>query len=173
MLTERCAKLMVVGMANNLDEVWITENPTLPMLYMNQYLPNLYRWYVLLNVCFYEETITFILLLFTRPNTKSAFSQHAFCRLQIDSSLRARSRWSTSWRLARNQAANPWDESFCPLPVRATQRWVCQQAKMRIVWTLLALNFIAHWFTVQHLMDLRGCLCKTANSISHQNQFCF
>lgn len=96
MSTERCAKLMVVGMANNLDEVWISENPPLLMLYINQYLPNLYRWYVLLNVCFYEETITFILLLFTRPNTKSAFSQHAFCRLQIDSSLRARSRWSTS-----------------------------------------------------------------------------
>jgi len=44
MSTERCAKLMVVGMTNNLDEVWITENLPLLMLYMNQYLPNLFRW---------------------------------------------------------------------------------------------------------------------------------
>lgn len=55
MSTERCAKLMVVGMANNLDEVWITENPPLLMLYINQYLPNLYRWYVLLNVVFMKK----------------------------------------------------------------------------------------------------------------------
>jgi len=45
MSTERCAKLMATGMANNLDEVWITENPFLLMLYMNQYFPNLYRWF--------------------------------------------------------------------------------------------------------------------------------
>jgi len=41
---------MVIGMANNLDEVWISVDPFLPMLYTNQYLPNLYRWYVLLNI---------------------------------------------------------------------------------------------------------------------------
>lgn len=50
MTTERCAKLMAVGMANNLDEVWISENPALLMVYLNQYLPNFSRWYVLLNV---------------------------------------------------------------------------------------------------------------------------
>ena len=50
MSTERCVKLMAVGMANNLDEVWISENPTLLMVYFNQYLPNLFRWYVLLSV---------------------------------------------------------------------------------------------------------------------------
>ena len=50
MSTERCAHLMTVGIANNLDEVWITNTPPLLMLYLNQYLPNLYRWYVSLNV---------------------------------------------------------------------------------------------------------------------------
>ncbi|XP_022805754.1 dehydrogenase/reductase SDR family member 7-like, partial [Stylophora pistillata] len=37
MPTERCAKLMVIGMANNLDEVWISENPMLLATYMKQY----------------------------------------------------------------------------------------------------------------------------------------
>jgi len=50
MTTERCAKLMAVGMANNLDEVWISEYPALLMVYLNQYVPNFSRWYVLLNV---------------------------------------------------------------------------------------------------------------------------
>ncbi|XP_074612714.1 dehydrogenase/reductase SDR family member 7-like isoform X2 [Acropora palmata] len=44
MTTERCAKLMVVGMANNLDETWISEHPVLLIYYMNQYFPNLTRW---------------------------------------------------------------------------------------------------------------------------------
>jgi len=46
MPTERCARLMVVSMANNLDEVWITENPYLAAAYFNQYFPNFFRWYV-------------------------------------------------------------------------------------------------------------------------------
>lgn len=50
MSTERCAKLMVVSMANKLDEVWISKEPALLMVYLNQYLPNLYRWYVLDNL---------------------------------------------------------------------------------------------------------------------------
>ena len=50
MSTERCAKLMVVGMANDLDEVWISENPALLMVYLNQYFPNLAKWYVLLSL---------------------------------------------------------------------------------------------------------------------------
>ena len=43
MSTDRCAHLMAVGMAHNLDEVWITKTPPLLMLYLNQYLPNLYK----------------------------------------------------------------------------------------------------------------------------------
>ena len=50
MSTERCVKLIAVSMANNLDEVWISSEPTLLMVYLNQYFPNLYRWYVLCNV---------------------------------------------------------------------------------------------------------------------------
>ena len=50
MSTERCAKLMAVSMANKLDEVWISTQPALLMVYFKQYLPDLFRWYVLLNV---------------------------------------------------------------------------------------------------------------------------
>ena len=46
MPTERCAKLMVVSMANNLDEVWIAEHPVLFFYYLSQYFPNLFKWYV-------------------------------------------------------------------------------------------------------------------------------
>ena len=61
MPTERCAKLMAVGMANNLDEVWISTAPALQMVYFKQYLPNPFRWYVLLNVtsCFCDGTAVF------------------------------------------------------------------------------------------------------------------
>ncbi|KAL9953301.1 hypothetical protein ACROYT_G040697 [Oculina patagonica] len=44
MSTERCAQLMAVGMANSLDEVWISENPVLLVTYTNQYFPNFFRW---------------------------------------------------------------------------------------------------------------------------------
>jgi len=44
MPTERCAKLMAVSMANNLDEVWISEYPFLQLLYLNQYFPDLAKW---------------------------------------------------------------------------------------------------------------------------------
>ena len=50
MSTERCAKLMAVSMANKLDEVWISTQPALLMVYFKQYLPDLFGWYVLLNV---------------------------------------------------------------------------------------------------------------------------
>jgi len=50
MSTERCAELMVVSVANKLDEVWISGEPALVMAYLNQYFPNFYRWYVLYNV---------------------------------------------------------------------------------------------------------------------------
>lgn len=44
MPTERCAKLMAIGMANNLDEIWISENPALMVTYIREYFPNLFRW---------------------------------------------------------------------------------------------------------------------------------
>ncbi|KXJ13384.1 dehydrogenase/reductase SDR family member 7 [Exaiptasia diaphana] len=40
----RCAYLITVGMANKLDELWISINPILFFLYANQYLPNLFNW---------------------------------------------------------------------------------------------------------------------------------
>lgn len=45
MPTERCAKLMVAGMANNLDELWISNNPMLLMTYANQYFPTVFKWF--------------------------------------------------------------------------------------------------------------------------------
>ncbi|XP_060082989.1 dehydrogenase/reductase SDR family member 7-like [Ylistrum balloti] len=43
MSAARCAHLMAVAMANNIDEVWITGNPELSFLYMNQYLPGIFH----------------------------------------------------------------------------------------------------------------------------------
>ncbi|CAH3168848.1 unnamed protein product, partial [Porites lobata] len=45
MSTERCAKLMAVSMANNLDEVWISKHSPLASTYLSQYSPNFFRWY--------------------------------------------------------------------------------------------------------------------------------
>ncbi|KAM7426874.1 Dehydrogenase/reductase SDR member 7 [Porites harrisoni] len=44
MSTERCAKLMAVSMANNLDEVWIANHSVLVLPYLSQYFPNFFRW---------------------------------------------------------------------------------------------------------------------------------
>ncbi|XP_068712031.1 dehydrogenase/reductase SDR family member 7-like [Montipora foliosa] len=44
MSTDRCADLITVSMANNLDEVWIAEHPILLLFYINQYFPILARW---------------------------------------------------------------------------------------------------------------------------------
>ncbi|XP_073239517.1 dehydrogenase/reductase SDR family member 7-like [Porites lutea] len=44
MPAERFARLMAVSMANNLDEVWISENPFLAAAYFSQYFPNFFRW---------------------------------------------------------------------------------------------------------------------------------
>lgn len=52
MPTERCARLMAIGMANNLDEIWISQNPMLLATYMRQYFPNLFNWYVFIYVKF-------------------------------------------------------------------------------------------------------------------------
>ena len=38
---ERCAYLITVAMANNLEEVWISNNPVLLFTYIAQYLPGL------------------------------------------------------------------------------------------------------------------------------------
>jgi len=54
MSTERCAKLMAVAMANNLDEVWILGEPYLLLLYFRQYLPDLFRWF---SKMFFMENI--------------------------------------------------------------------------------------------------------------------
>ena len=43
MATSRCAHLMAVSMANQLDEVWITIQPILIMTYASQYLPTIFR----------------------------------------------------------------------------------------------------------------------------------
>ena len=54
MPTERCAKLMALSIANNLDEVWISDHPVLLIVYINQYFPNLFRWYVwITRNCFF------------------------------------------------------------------------------------------------------------------------
>ncbi|KAL8559469.1 hypothetical protein ACOMHN_037133 [Nucella lapillus] len=44
MATDRCAYLSAVAMANQLDEAWISLQPELSYLYLNQYLPVLARW---------------------------------------------------------------------------------------------------------------------------------
>ena len=69
MPTERCARLMAVSMANKLDEVWISEFPSLLNVYLNQYFPNLFRWYVCLVVhvvvfqnCSYWSSLKFTIL---------------------------------------------------------------------------------------------------------------
>ncbi|OWF37619.1 dehydrogenase/reductase SDR family member 7-like [Mizuhopecten yessoensis] len=44
MKTDRCAYLMGVAIANNMWEVWITNNPVLLFTYANQYMPNVTKW---------------------------------------------------------------------------------------------------------------------------------
>ncbi|XP_071080910.1 dehydrogenase/reductase SDR family member 7-like [Haliotis cracherodii] len=43
MATSRCASLTAVAIANQLDEVWISEHPVLAFIYMFQYLPSFAR----------------------------------------------------------------------------------------------------------------------------------
>ena len=40
----RCAKLIVVAMANRLDEVWISNHPILLFVFVSQYAPTFARW---------------------------------------------------------------------------------------------------------------------------------
>lgn len=41
MQTSRCAELMVIAVANKLQEVWISRHPALLMTYFAQYMPTL------------------------------------------------------------------------------------------------------------------------------------
>lgn len=59
MPTERCAKLMVVGMVNKLDEIWISENPMLLGTYLKEYFPILYKWYVLIFLYLFLSVFEF------------------------------------------------------------------------------------------------------------------
>jgi hypothetical protein len=43
METDRCAKLIVAGVANHLDELWIAQQPILLFVYLSQYMPNIAR----------------------------------------------------------------------------------------------------------------------------------
>ena len=43
MSTERCAELMAIGIANQLDEIWISDQPILAVTYMAQYMPTIAR----------------------------------------------------------------------------------------------------------------------------------
>lgn len=47
METVRCAQLMVSGLANGLDEMWICRQPILLVYYLAQYTPSLFRMYLL------------------------------------------------------------------------------------------------------------------------------
>ena len=44
MSTERCCDLMLVTMANQIGEVWISNNPILFFVYMGQYTPAIMEW---------------------------------------------------------------------------------------------------------------------------------
>lgn len=45
MPTSRCVRLMLVGIANNIKEMWIAEQPFLLFYYLWQYTPTL-AWFV-------------------------------------------------------------------------------------------------------------------------------
>lgn len=44
MKVDRCAQLIVVALANGLDEVWISRNPILFFAYIFKYSPILANW---------------------------------------------------------------------------------------------------------------------------------
>lgn len=51
----RCAQLMSIAIANRMNEVWISPNPVLLFVYVSQYCPVLYDWWV---ICFPLEHLT-------------------------------------------------------------------------------------------------------------------
>lgn len=46
MKADRCAQLMMIAIANKLDEAWICMQPVLLMYYAVQYFPSLSRWFI-------------------------------------------------------------------------------------------------------------------------------
>lgn len=50
MTSARCAYLMSVAMANDLDEVWLSGHPELFYLYIFQYFPTITRRYVVNDI---------------------------------------------------------------------------------------------------------------------------
>lgn len=47
MPTDRCAQLIAVAIANKMDEVWIAQQPILITMYLAQYMPSIFRNYVM------------------------------------------------------------------------------------------------------------------------------
>ena len=43
MKTSRCCRLMLVGLVNKLDELWIANQPVLTIYYVSQYMPSITR----------------------------------------------------------------------------------------------------------------------------------
>ncbi|XP_037565705.1 dehydrogenase/reductase SDR family member 7 isoform X1 [Dermacentor silvarum] len=56
MPTERCAQLIAVAIANKMDEVWISQNPILLLVYLAQYMPSIFRNYVV-KLLFTEDRV--------------------------------------------------------------------------------------------------------------------
>ncbi|XP_021357718.1 dehydrogenase/reductase SDR family member 7-like isoform X2 [Mizuhopecten yessoensis] len=46
MSSKRCARLMAVAIANRCDEAWISTTSGLVSLYLNQYFPDTFKWFV-------------------------------------------------------------------------------------------------------------------------------
>jgi len=53
---ERCAALMGVAIANELDEVWIAKASSLQLAYLYYCFPNFMKWYVL-HIAFSSYTL--------------------------------------------------------------------------------------------------------------------
>lgn len=47
METTRCAELIVSGIAHDLDELWIADQPLLVLFYVYQYFPSMFRRYLI------------------------------------------------------------------------------------------------------------------------------
>lgn len=92
MPTERCARLMAVSMANKLDEVWISEFPSLLNVYLNQYFPNLFRWYVCLvvHVVVFQNCSLWSSLKFTVFNRNLSLLIWVKMKLDIPVSMRSK-----------------------------------------------------------------------------------
>uniref|UniRef100_V5ID68 Putative 11beta-hydroxysteroid dehydrogenase type 1 n=2 Tax=Ixodes ricinus TaxID=34613 RepID=V5ID68_IXORI len=56
MQTDRCAQLIAVAIANKMDEVWISENPILLSMYLSQYMPSIFRNYII-KIFFTKERV--------------------------------------------------------------------------------------------------------------------